>query len=152
MEKHLTTTVYIVSKIKGELKVLLHKHKKYNVWLGVGGHVDYDENPYEGALREAEEETGLKVNILKTLKNLTETDEVIEMPLPYMIKEEKIPQYKKVKPHYHLDFIYFAKTSTPNKVSMNEEFKWFTKREIKKLDLWEDVRFVALAALKEGSK
>lgn len=152
MEKHLTATVYIVSKIKGILKVLLHKHKKYDVWLGVGGHVEKDENPYESALREAEEETGVKIKLFINTRKMKPTLDVSEMPQPFMIKEEKIPKYGSQRAHYHIDFIYFGTTKTPKKISMSEEFNWFSKEEIKKLDLWEDVKFVALAAFKNYTK
>lgn len=148
MEKHLTATVYLVAKIDKEVKVLLHKHKKYNVWLGVGGHIDRDENPYEGALREAEEETAVKIKIFISLRKMHPTKEASEMPLPFMIKEEKIPKIGSTLAHYHVDFIYFGITDTPEKISMDEKFSWFTKEEVKKLDLWDDVRFVALAAIK----
>jgi len=41
---------------------MLHLHKRLNLWLQPGGHIDTDETPAEGALREAREETGLDVS------------------------------------------------------------------------------------------
>jgi len=148
MEKHITTTAYIVAKIAGKLKILLHKHKKHGIWLGVGGHVEGDENPYEGTLREIMEEIGIDVSILNFTRGLTPSSIVSEMPLPYMIKEEKIPRYKNEPAHYHIDFIYFGTTDTPNKVYMDEEFDWFSQDEIDKLNLEKDVKFVVSAAFK----
>jgi 8-oxo-dGTP pyrophosphatase MutT (NUDIX family) len=40
---------------------VLHLHKRLNMWLQPGGHIDAGETPAEGALREAREETGLDV-------------------------------------------------------------------------------------------
>lgn len=148
MEKHITTTVYIVTKIGGILKILLHKHKKHNIWIGIGGHLDSDENPYEGALREVKEETGLKVSILNFKRGLVSSSIVSEMPMPYMIKEEKIPKLGSDPAHYHIDFIYFGETATPQKVSMEEEFGWFSQKDLKKINPEKDVKFVIDAAFK----
>lgn len=148
MEKHLAATVYTISKVKGKLKMLLHKHKKYGIWVGIGGHVETMENPYEGVLREAREEIGVSVTIFNFKKGLKSSSIVSEIPMPYMIKEEKIPKYGNEPAHYHIDFIYFGTTDIPEKVSMDEEFGWFSQQDLKKLDLERDVRFVVNAAFK----
>ena len=41
--------------------MVLLKHKRLGLWLQPGGHIDPGETPWEGALREAVEETGLEV-------------------------------------------------------------------------------------------
>ena len=46
MKKHFTATVYIVSKIDEEYKVLLHYHKKLLIWIAIGGHIEKDENQH----------------------------------------------------------------------------------------------------------
>ena len=56
---HVTASAIVVSD-DGE-KVALHLHKRLNMWLQPGGHIDPGETPPEGALREALEETGLPV-------------------------------------------------------------------------------------------
>ena len=40
--------VFVVHKNK----VLLRKHDKYKTWLGVGGHIELDEDPNQVAIRE----------------------------------------------------------------------------------------------------
>ena len=45
--------------ITGPRGVVLHLHKRMNLWLQPGGHVDDGEDPAGAALREATEETGL---------------------------------------------------------------------------------------------
>ncbi len=52
---HVTGSAIVV----GPRGVLLLKHKRLGIWLQPGGHVDEDETPWDAALREAREETGL---------------------------------------------------------------------------------------------
>jgi 8-oxo-dGTP pyrophosphatase MutT (NUDIX family) len=52
---HVTGSAVVVSG-RG---VLLHRHKRLGLWLQPGGHVDPGETPWQAALRETREETGL---------------------------------------------------------------------------------------------
>lgn len=54
---HVTGSAIVV----GPRGVLLLKHKRLGLWLQPGGHIDPGETPWEAALREAREETGLDV-------------------------------------------------------------------------------------------
>src|SRR6266496_3307863 len=45
-------------------KVLLIHHRKLDKWLPLGGHIELDEDPEAAALREAHEESGLKVELM----------------------------------------------------------------------------------------
>lgn len=40
----------------------MRRHDKYKIWLGVGGHIELDEDPNQAALREVKEEVGLAVS------------------------------------------------------------------------------------------
>ncbi|MCC6643514.1 NUDIX domain-containing protein, partial [Candidatus Peregrinibacteria bacterium] len=55
---HITASAWIVNQDR--TKVLLHKHRKFNKWLQLGGHSDSHPLTNEVALREAEEESGLQ--------------------------------------------------------------------------------------------
>ncbi|MEL6893548.1 MAG: NUDIX domain-containing protein [Actinomycetota bacterium] len=52
---HVTASGIVV----GERGVVLLKHKRLGLWLQPGGHVDPGETPWQAALRESIEETGL---------------------------------------------------------------------------------------------
>ena len=54
---HVTASAIIVSA-RG---VVLHRHKRLGLWLQPGGHIDAGEAPWDAALREATEETGLPI-------------------------------------------------------------------------------------------
>lgn len=55
---HVTASAVVV----GEQGTVLHLHKRLGLWLQPGGHIDRAETPWDAALREAKEETGLPVS------------------------------------------------------------------------------------------
>lgn len=54
---HVTGSAVVV----GPQGVVLHLHKRLGLWLQPGGHLEPGEAPWEAALREAIEETGLEL-------------------------------------------------------------------------------------------
>lgn len=140
MKKHFTATAYIVAKIDGEYKLLLHKHKKHKLWLAVGGHIEKDENPTEALIREVKEETNLEITILKD--KLLRIDDVEELVCPVAILQEKLAPYKNEPAHYHIDLIYFAICKNPNKIKMEEQYAWFSRKYLKNLNLEKEVEYL----------
>lgn len=57
---HVTGSAIVV----GPRGVVLLRHKRLGIWLQPGGHVDPGETPWDAALREACEETGLTVGFV----------------------------------------------------------------------------------------
>lgn len=147
MEKHFTASVYIVAKINGVKKVLLHKHKKLNIWIPVGGHIEYGETQIDALIREVKEETNLDLILLTPKRKLLKTSFITELPAPITILEENIPQYRNVKAHKHLDCIYVGKTKNPKKIKMKEKFGWFTLKGLNKLNIGKEVRYLSKKAL-----
>ncbi len=84
---HLTGSAWIIDSTASA--VLLVHHAKLNRWLQPGGHADGDENILHVALKEAEEETGLRN--LKILESLFDID------------IHTIPQRKDFPAHDHYD-------------------------------------------------
>ena len=139
--KHFTATTIIVHK----KKVLLHLHKKLDIWLPVGGHLDRDELPEVAALREIEEESGLDARLYNPDKQI-EIGDVKQLFRPMHILLEEINQF-----HQHIDFIYYA-TSESNILSPKNgettDLKWFSAEEIKNLDgAPENVKVLSLEAI-----
>ena len=75
LEGHVTGSVWLLSP--DERSVLLTHHKKLGRWLQLGGHSDGESDTLLVAQREAEEESGLKVEPLD--KNIFDID-IHEIP------------------------------------------------------------------------
>lgn len=52
---HLTGSAFVI----GPRGIVLLRHRRLGIWVQPGGHVDPGETPWDGARREAAEETGL---------------------------------------------------------------------------------------------
>lgn len=136
-----TVGVYVVF----EDTVLLRKHDKYGLWLGVGGHIELDEDPIEAAVRETKEEVGLDVEIIDT-REYKEGGEIIP---PMSLNRHAISDS-----HTHVNLQYAARASSNVVIPENktDEWRWCTREE---LQSWNEVdgatKFGALRALELAS-
>jgi 8-oxo-dGTP pyrophosphatase MutT (NUDIX family) len=105
MERHFTATAYVLH----EGKALLLFHQKLGKWLPPGGHVELNETPPEAAIREAKEETGLDIAIIKQENIWVENWNASSFERPYMCLLENIPVHKTTPAHQHIDLIYLAR-------------------------------------------
>ncbi|GAB5491316.1 MAG: hypothetical protein Phog2KO_15310 [Phototrophicaceae bacterium] len=109
-------------------RVLLHYHKSLNRWLQFGGHVDYEMDIADVALREAREETGLP-DLKHHLHYLPK-----QKPRPIDFDIHTIPASKNRPEHLHLDLRYMLITYMPNKLNPPEgeskDFLWADYRDI----------------------
>lgn len=67
---HVTGSAFIV----GPRGIVLLRHRRLGIWVQPGGHIDPGEAPWDGALREAAEETGLAVRHLGAAPELAHVD------------------------------------------------------------------------------
>lgn len=141
LNRTLTATVYIIK----DNKVLLHMHKKHKSLFPVGGHMLPDELPHETAIREAYEESGLKVKLINDQKQLGMT----------RVRQLNNPRYTLLENIGHeienIDFIYFATTESDQVSPQKGESKdlyWMSREEILQSDnIKEHIRIMALEAL-----
>lgn len=152
MEKHATATVYLVAKINGEIRVLLHKHRKLDAWIGVGGHVESNENPHETVVREVKEETGLLPDLLPFLNQPITASYLRQLPIPYFIFEFKISTYRNEPSHFHIDHVYIGTIKNPRKIRMHEEFRWFSAKDLTTFDLQKEVVYITRKAMTMGKR
>src|SRR5437773_566799 len=107
VERHHTATAYVVSA--GH--TLLLWHSKLKMWLPPGGHLEANEDPVQGAIREALEESGLEVSIIPP-PGLLDCRGPAILPPPAVILVEDI-----IRPdqpfHQHIDHVYFTVARGP---------------------------------------
>lgn len=122
MPGHITGSAWIVDP--GRTQTLLVHHAKLNKWVQPGGHADGDENILAVALREAEEETGLKA--------LTVVPDFFDIDIHTIPARPDIGQHD----HYDVRFLFEADAAQPIVVSEESH----------------DVRWVALADLEQFTR
>ncbi len=120
--------------VSGPRGTVLHWHKRLGGWLQPGGHVDPGETPWQAAVRETVEETGLPVRHPRTG--------------PLLIHLDAHP----AGPHYHLDLRYLllsgdVEPSPPPAES--QQVRWFTLTEA--IELADAALVDALLRLKSGA-
>jgi len=117
---HVTASAFILSHDLS--KLLLIYHKKLKIWIQPGGHVEEGEEVFNAALREVQEETGLK-------------DFSSYLPLEKPIFDLDVHHIPSKNPHFHYDVRYLFKLESPSnflKSPENIEMKWVSLSEIEK--------------------
>lgn len=115
---HLTSSAFIVNKECTHC-VLMH-HKKLDKWLQPGGHAEGEISVKENAMKEAQEETGMKT--------LVNTGKI------HTVDVHVIPEYKGQPEHHHHDICYLFQADINEKPVGNHEsnfVKWVSLEEAK---------------------
>jgi 8-oxo-dGTP pyrophosphatase MutT (NUDIX family) len=106
VERHFTASAYVVYGGR----TLLHWHRKLRMWLPPGGHCEPNEDPAQAAVREAEEESGLAVDIIPPagLLRLSEpgTPAVVAPPDVILVQDIRAEGQPF---HQHIDHVYFTR-------------------------------------------
>lgn len=114
---HFTASNWIVNKER--TKVLMIYHNIYKSWAWVGGHADGDADLLHVALKEAEEETGLK-----NFKVLS--DGIFSISI--LTVDSHIKRGKFVSSHLHFDCSYLLEADESENVRIkedeNSDVKW----------------------------
>ncbi len=140
-----------------EGRTLLHWHAKVGQWMPAGGHLDPNEDPVAGALREVREETGLNVEVLPSSETY-DFDEPAQLSAPVTILVENVVD--KGGMHHHIDFIYFARPhegAALRPIPETDSWTWVDADQIERGEslthdggsapVREDVAVLALAAM-----
>lgn len=121
--RHFTATGFVVH----DDSIALHWHRKVKAWLPPGGHIEPNEDPVQAVLREIEEETGLKAEVVSTNKKI-ELDYPSQVTAPFTIMVEDIHDPVDGY-HQHIDMIYFCRlTGSPD--SLNDGWLWVPKADL----------------------
>jgi len=140
MKTDLVVGAYIVHNHR----VLLIHHRKLDLWLPVGGHIEQNETPDDAVLRECREEVGLDVIILNESDIPSEGNIKKILSVPFCVNVHPVGD------HDHCCFFYVCIPSNPEQLKVNKEvkdYKWFSKEELYENYVPLDVRNLALKAL-----
>jgi 8-oxo-dGTP pyrophosphatase MutT (NUDIX family) len=102
---HITGSSWVVNREK--TKSLLVHHAKLNKWVQPGGHADGEENILNVALREAEEETGLRT--------LTPSLTLFDIDI------HRIPERKDFAEHFHYDIRFLIEGVESEAITVSHE-------------------------------
>jgi ADP-ribose pyrophosphatase YjhB (NUDIX family) len=112
-------------------KILFRYHDKHKMWLCPGGHIELNETPPEAALREAQEEVGLDIELYIPTGYMGEQSDDGKNLVPplFMHLHEITPE------HSHLSLFYAGRAKTDVITEPEGEEKsggclWLSKAEL----------------------
>ncbi len=97
MRRHFTVSGFVVERDR----TLLHWHRKLQLWLPPGGHVEPDEDPVQAVVREVLEETGITADVIPHA-DLVGFSNIPQLPVPLAIIVADVAD----GPHQHIDMSY----------------------------------------------
>src|SRR5262245_2879594 len=141
-----TVAVFIVE----DGKVLLVHHRKLNKWLPIGGHIELHEDPEQAALREAQEESGLEIELIGERPPTTEPG------TRALIAPRFLDIHRITESHEHIGLIYWARPRNGNMTLAQEEHHhigWRSSEELDSLNppMSEAVKWYCRKAIQELS-
>jgi ADP-ribose pyrophosphatase YjhB (NUDIX family) len=98
MDRHFTVSGFVVH----EGRTALHWHRKLEMWLPAGGHVERNEDPVQAVLREVREEFSVEAEVMQLTPRTHNNGGPTRLEPPYTIQNCIIEPG-----HEHVDFIYF---------------------------------------------
>lgn len=87
-----------------EGRVALHWHRKLQMWLPAGGHIEAGEDPLQAVLREVTEEFGVEAEVLATGPSVAYAGGPKQITPPYVILDCWV-----APDHGHVDHVYLLR-------------------------------------------
>lgn len=147
MKKEFVATVYVIE----DQRVLLIKHPKLGKWLPPGGHLEEGETPDLCALRELEEETGIKGEVVSSSPLAFKYWNAKTIPSPFLLLLEEIPAWKEQAAHQHIDHVFLGRVIEIPSHLGPMVCRWFSLEEIETLEddveIFEETKEVIRALL-----
>lgn len=132
-------------------RVCLAHHKKLDLWVPPGGHIELDEDPDQALFREIEEETGLRHEDLEILS------ERHEFPVKTEARALYRPHWMSIHPfqgdHKHIVFEYVLRSKL-NSLRLadgeHHDIRWFSLHELDSsaFEIPNEVRWYAKEAIR----
>ena len=139
-----TVAIFVVH----ERKVLVVHHRKLDQWLPLGGHIELEEDPEQAALREAEEESGLEVELVGERPPTTGAG------TRALIAPRFLDIHRITDTHEHIGMIYWARPRNGTVTLAATEhhgIRWCSAEELEQLQppMAAAVKWYCCQALKE---
>ncbi len=138
---HFASSAFVVNKTRD--KMLVVYHNIYDAWIFPGGHADGEEDLLSVAIREVEEETGLKTKVLDSSIYAISSSPIIG----HVKRGNYIPA------HTHLDVIYLLEANDSLPLNYREEeskgVKWISFKETIGEDIVDFIRLVHKRLIKK---
>lgn len=138
---HFASSAFVVNKKKD--KMLVVYHNIYDTWIFPGGHADGESDLLSVAIREVEEETGLKTQVLES--------GIFAISASPIVGHIKRGNY--VPAHTHLDVVYLLEADDTLPLTYREEeshgVKWISFEEAIGKDIVDFIRPVHKRLIKK---
>src|SRR6266704_409772 len=139
---------HIHEKIDFTVAIFVVHDRKLDQWLPLGGHIELEEDPEQAALREAEEESGLEVELVGERPPTTGAG------TRALIAPRFLDIHRITDTHEHIGMIYWArpKTGTVTLASAeHHDIRWCSVDELEKLNppMTHAVKWYCQRAIKE---
>ncbi len=128
---------------------MLHRHKKFDVYMQFGGHIELDETPWQSICHEIPEETGFEMGQLKIMQpkdRIKKLSRSILHPMPVCHNTHAVNEE-----HNHSDvcYVFVAKGAPAGEADEGEssDVKLFTRTELleyPKDDIFQEVIEISL--------
>ncbi|GGV62874.1 NUDIX hydrolase [Streptomyces longisporoflavus] len=144
--KHATASVFTFAVVDGEWHIGMIEHPRLSWWMVPGGHVEGDETPAQGALRELVEESGFEGRLLPA--------PVLELPDGYPHPAVVAPWWTVAikagrdnhhpEEHVHIDHLYVAVVDAPLEpvAVAAHPFKWVSQAQLGELHSPDDTKVI----------
>ncbi|MDQ7904689.1 NUDIX domain-containing protein [Phytohabitans sp. ZYX-F-186] len=145
--KHATAGAFVFCHFGDCWRLGLIEHPRLSRHMIMGGHVELFETQAEAAVREVEEESGLRrVRLIDPpTPGLPVGFPHSSVAAPWWTTEQDVPADNHLgEPHVHVDHQYVAVVEDPTPVAESvHRFGWFDQRQLAGLSMFEDTRQLA---------
>lgn len=128
----MTISAYILRWVDDDWLCLVHLHKKLDVYMQIGGHIELDETPWQAAAHEIAEESGYSLSELDIVQH---SDKILSTPANTYHPMAFVSNTHKVgNEHYHSDscygFVAEKLPQSPPEEGESADLRWLTLIEM----------------------
>lgn len=131
----MTVSAYVLQHKGADILCMVHFHKKMDVLMQIGGHIELNETPWQAMAHELEEESGYELSELSVVQPFADRVQDIgniSHPVPFSMNTHNVENE-----HYHSNMCYgFVAQDKPKKTTAEEEsddIRWLSMEDLRSL-------------------